>query len=77
MADTANVGTGSTIAFGTSVWAPKISKIMPPKMSREAHGYALLNPATLSAGQYGNELKILSDIVKAGECQIEGFFDER
>ena len=70
-----NVGTGSTIVFGTSAWAAKVTKISIDGIElAELDITNLSNPAA-GAGEIGGRTFMLGDLADPGSITIEGHFN--
>lgn len=70
-----DVGTGTTIVFGTSGFAAQVLDVTPPAPQREAFDAAHMGTAKPAAGSMGNRPVVFSKLVDPGELSFELHFD--
>lgn len=75
MANETQVGTGTTILFGTSAWAGEIVGVNLGGMSREAVNVSHLATALAAAGKVGSHKFIPALLTNPGELRLEVHFD--
>lgn len=75
MAKQTQVGTGTTILFGTSAWEAEIVGVNLAGMSREAIDTSHLATAVASAGKVGSRTKIPGKLTNPGQLRLEIHFD--
>lgn len=70
-----DVGTGTTIVFGTSGFSAQVLDVTPPAPVRETFDTSHMGTAAPGAGTMGNRTFIASKLVDASELSFELHFD--
>ena len=70
-----NVGTGTTITFGTSSYSANIENIDWSGISREAHRTTHMSSSIPGAGQIGGHTYIPSKFADAGSISVDAQFN--
>lgn len=70
-----NVGTGTTITFGTSSWTANVTNLSHDGNEREAFDTTHLGTAAVGANELNNKTYLLSEVVDGGEITLDAHFN--
>lgn len=70
-----DIGTGTTISFGTSGFAAQILDVTPPNLAREPIDTSHMGTPPAGAGQVGSRTFMPGDLVDPGELSFDIHFN--
>lgn len=75
MAGEVDIGTGTSVAFGTSGFTMQLIDVKPPNPKRKTIETSHMGTAAPAAGVVGNATFLPGDIVDGGEVTLSGHFN--